>query len=433
VRGPRLGLSRRLRPRLRRRRWIGQPTRLRPGDAIREAFAAIVARPGRAALTSVGTVLGVTWFVTALGLASTAGGQVATAFAGRLATQVTVRQLGTGPVPAAYPYPPDVERRLEALNGVVAAGIYWRVRPASPVRIRPAGPAGPTGRRVVRPTVIAASDGFLAAAGIRISQGRAFGAWARSRAAPVCLLGSALAEALGIKALRGRPAIDIGAEPCVVIGVFGQAIRRPSLLRAVVLPSSAAVKIWGPPNPRAGERPTVLIQTRPGAAPAVGRETRYAISPARPHRFAVIVPVRPQRLRDQVAGTLAGLFRTLGWVSLGIGALSIAAVTWLSVRERGAEYGLRRAVGARRRHILAHVISESAILGLIGGLAGASLGVALVILLATSRHWVPVIAPLTVLPAPLAGAAAGILASLVPAVHAARIQPAVALGRPPAP
>jgi putative ABC transport system permease protein len=159
----------------------------------------------------------------------------------------------------------------------------------------------------------------------------------------------------------------------------------------------------------------------------------YAISPAQPHRFVVIVPVRPQRLRDQVARTLASLFRSLGWISLAIGALSIAGVTWLSVRERAAEYGLRRAFGARRWHILAHVTSESAILGLIGGLAGASLGVALAILIARARHWVPVIAPLTVLPAPLAGAVVGVLASLVPGIGAARVQPAMALERSPVP
>ena len=121
------------------------------------------------------------------------------------------------------------------------------------------------------------------------------------------------------------------------------------------------------------------------------------------------------------------MFYDLGWVSLAIGTLSIASVTWLSVRERAAEFGLRRAVGARRRHIVAHVVCESAILGLVGGLAGASLGVAVVILLAWARNWTPVIAPLTVLPAPLAGAAAGILAGLVPGLRAARIQPAAAL------
>jgi putative ABC transport system permease protein len=412
----------------RRRLIIRQRTSLRPGDAIGEAVAAIVARPARALLIIIGTVLGVAWFVTALGLASTAGGQVAVAFAGRLATQITVRQLHPGPAPAAYPYPPDVEHRLEALNGVVAAGVYWLVRPAKPVVSARGAP-----RIVARPTVIAATDGFLAAAGVRIGQGKAFGAWARSRAAPVCLLGSLIASRLGIHSVHGQPAIHIGNEPCAVIGIFGHAIRRPSLLRAVVLPLSAAARIWGPPNPRAGERPTVLIQTRPGAAPAVGREVSYAISPARPHQFTVAVPVRPQRLRDQVAETLSGLFRTLGWASLTIGALSIAAVTWLSVRDRTVEYGLRRMVGARRWHVLAHAFAESAMLGLFGGLAGAAIGVALVILLARYRHWVPVIAPLTVFLAPLAGAAAGILASLIPALRAARMQPGRALGRTPAP
>jgi putative ABC transport system permease protein len=280
--------------------------------------------------------------------------------------------------------------------------------------------------------VIAASRGFLAAAGVQVSQGRTVSAWAQARAAQVCLAGSAAARALGVTDVQDQPVVLINNEPCVVIGIVSRAVRRPGLLRSVLLPASTAVALWGAPDQRAGATPTVLIQTRPGAAAMVGRQAPYAISPARPDQFAVIVPMRPQRLRDQVTGTLTSLFFALGWVSLAIGTLSIASVTWLSVRERSAEYGLRRAVGARRRHILAHVIAESSILGLIGGLAGASLGVAAVILLARSRQWVPVIAPLTVLPAPLAGAAAGMLAGLIPGIRAARAQPAMALGGAPA-
>ena len=159
----------------------------------------------------------------------------------------------------------------------------------------------------------------------------------------------------------------------------------------------------------------------------VARQAPLAISQTRPRHFAVRVPPGPQVLRDQVMNTLTSMFYALGWVGLAIGTLSIASMTWLSVRERAAEFGLRRAVGARRRHILAHVVCESAILGLIGGLAGASLGVSLIIVLAWTRDWVPVIAPLTVLPAPLAGAVAGVLAGIVPGLLAARIQPAAAL------
>ena len=121
------------------------------------------------------------------------------------------------------------------------------------------------------------------------------------------------------------------------------------------------------------------------------------------------------------------LFVLVAWVSLGIGVLAIAIVTWLSVHERAPEFALRRAVGARRRHLAVHVIWESAIVGLLGGLAGASLGLAVVVLVTHVRHWAPVLAPVMVLPAPLAGAAAGVLAGLVPALRAARTAPAVGL------
>ena len=413
------------------RRRIGQKTRLRWADAIGEAVTAIAARPARAFLTSLGTLLGVAWFVIALGLVSTASGQVAATFADRLATQVTVRLARTGPAPAAYPYPAGVSRRLDALNGVVAAGVYWPVKLAGPVTSRPRRrvPAQPGSG----PPVMAVSRGFLAAAGVQVSQGRTVSAWAQAHAAQVCLAGSAAARALGVTDVRAQPVILIDNEPCAVIGIVSHAVRRPALLRSVMLPDSTAVALWGAPDQRAGATPAVLIQTTPGAAAAVGRQAPYAISPATPGQFKVIVPVRPQRLRDQVTGTLTSLFFALGWVSLAIGTLSIGSVTWLSVRERSAEYGLRRAVGARRSHILAHVVAESAILGLLGGLAGASLGVAAVILLARSRQWVPVIAPLTVLPAPLAGAAAGMLAGLIPGIRAALVQPAMALARTPAP
>jgi putative ABC transport system permease protein len=232
---------------------------------------------------------------------------------------------------------------------------------------------------------------------------------------------------MGIVDLRRQPTIYIDNTPCAVVGVVASASKRTSILRAVVMPAATAVELWGPPDARAGAVPDVLIKTRPGAAGVVARQAPLAISATRPLRYHVELPPSPQQLRDQVVSTLTRMFYQLGWISLAIGTLSIATVTWLSVRERAAEFGLRRAVGARRRHIVAHVVSESAILGLVGGLAGASLGIAAVILLAWGRNWTPVIAPLLVLPAPLAGAAAGILAGLVPGLRAARIQPAAAL------
>ena len=425
------------------RRRISRPTRLRLADAIGEACTAILAKPARAMVTSLGTLLCVAWFVTALGLASTAGGQVTSAFAHRLPTHVLISPKRASPAPAAMPYPAGTEQRLGALHGVIAAGVFWplRLRHRVVVSARPqpatvGSPRAARGRtadnraRAARQTpVMAASPGFLAAAAVKLSSGRLFGAWDQAHRAQVCLAGVVAARALGISHLRHQRTLYIDDVPCAVIGIISRANARQPILRSVVLPSATAIAQWGPPDERAGAMPSVLIRTRPGAARLVARQAPFVISQDRPDQFLVRRPPGPGQLRDQVAATLTSLFYALGWVSLAIGTLSIASVTWLSVRERSAEFGLRRAVGARRLHILAHVVCESAILGLIGGLAGASLGVAMIILLARARGWIPVVAPLTVLPAPLGGAAAGMLAGVIPAMFAARIQPAETLSR----
>src|SRR5262249_38677882 len=167
-----------------------------------------------------------------------------------------------------------------------------------------------------------------------LSAGRLFSAWDQAHRAQVCLVGAALAKAMGIARLDGRKPIYVDDVPCAVIGIVGQAPQQPALRRAVVLPSQTAVKLWGPPDEKAGAIPGVLIRTRRGAAQVVARQAPLAISQTRPHQFRVIVPAAPVRLRSAVLTAMTSLFYTLSWVSLGIGAFSIATVSWLSARER---------------------------------------------------------------------------------------------------
>jgi putative ABC transport system permease protein len=190
-------------------RVLVRRTTLRPADAFGEAFTSIVARPLTATATGFGTLLAVAWFVAVLGLVSTASGQVASDFARRLGTTILV----TGPAPTVvdppFPFPADVERRVDALSGVVASGVYWQVRPTGPA-------------------VIAATPGYLAAAGVAVSQGRLFDAWDSSHGVQVCLVGSALARSLGISGLRSPHTIHINGAGCVISGIISRAARGPS-------------------------------------------------------------------------------------------------------------------------------------------------------------------------------------------------------------
>ena len=89
--------------------------------------------------------------------------------------------------------------------------------------------------------------------------------------------------------------------------------------------------------------------------------------------------------------------------------------------------GLRRAMGATRGQIAAQFVTESAIIGLLGALAGAAVGTLTVIIWAATKGWAPVLDPRLTVLAIVAGGLLGTLSGLVPAHLASRVEPASAL------
>lgn len=95
--------------------------------------------------------------------------------------------------------------------------------------------------------------------------------------------------------------------------------------------------------------------------------------------------------------------------------------------ERRSEIGLRRALGATRRHIGLQFLVESATLTTIGGVTGASLGAAITYLYAQHQGWT-VAVPTNILAAAVGAALAlGAIAGLYPAARAATMHPADAV------
>lgn len=407
-------------------------SRLNTRDLFSEAIAGLTQRPGRTALTALGTVLGVAAFVAVMGLTGTASNQISKRFTQLSATEVTVLDTGgaesaADPSAALLPdsFPADADARVRRINGVRDAGVWWVVDDQGKLRVTGVPLPGATDPGAV--SVTAASAGLLRAVHPTLLEGRLYDEFLDQRAERVVVLGRAAADALGVRMLTGQPAIFVNDIPFTVVGILDDTARLPNLLFSVIIPRQTAEDLLGPPG--AGHRAQMLVDTRVGAATVVAAQTAIALRPEAPELFQVTPPPDPRELRDQVSSDLWVLFLVLAGVCLVIGAVGIANTSMVAVLERVTEIGLRRAVGARPRHIAAQFLVESAVSGTAGGLVGTSLGVIVVVIVAAAQHWTTVLQPVAVLPAPLIGTVVGVVAGLYPALRAARIEPIEALRR----
>ena len=395
-------------------------------DLLAEITLALTARPARTLLTALGTILGVAALVATLGLAKTAGNQIVSRFDELEATEVTVepRESRSGLArqqAATSAIPWDAEARLARLNGVTAVGTVTGVDTGG--RLARSVPViDPRGQTEFQIPLVAASPGLFAATRATLFTGRVFDEGHDERGDRVAVLGPGAARRLNVTRVDNTPAIFVGDEPLVVIGVLADTARRPDLLNSIIVPNGAARERFG--LDAAGE---VLIEVQVGAAELIGTQAPVALAPNRPDQLRASWAPPPSRVRADVQSDVNALFLILGSVSLLVGAIGIANVTLVSVLERTGEIGLRRALGATRRHIAAQFLTESVALGALAGLLGTSLGILTVVAVSATREWSPVLDPWLPLAAPAVGAATGLLAGTYPAWKAAGTEPIAAL------
>jgi len=118
----------------------------------------------------------------------------------------------------------------------------------------------------------------------------------------------------------------------------------------------------------------------------------------------------------------------IGSISLLVGAIGIVTIMTIAVNERTSEIGLLRALGARQSQILSLFLGEAIILAAIGGLVGLALGIGIAQLLHFSFPALPVhISWGFVILAEITSISIGLLAGVLPARHAAQLDPVQAL------
>jgi putative ABC transport system permease protein len=249
---------------------------------------------------------------------------------------------------------------------------------------------------------------------------------------PVCVIGMDLVKKFFSNVDPIGKTVRAGTHSYEVVGVtetigsaFGQS--RDNFL---FIPLGTYMKEWGT------QRDSLLLFVQAPSAemiPASEDEARMLLR-ARRHlawetkdNFGILGSDSIMALWNSLTGNLAAVAVGLTGVFLVVGGIVIMNIMLASVTERTREIGIRRALGARRKHIVLQFMTESAVLAAVGGLMGIALAYSIVALGRTLTS-IPMKTPLSAVILSLGvSTAVGLFFGIYPAMRAAKLDPIEAL------
>ena len=269
---------------------------------------------------------------------------------------------------------------------------------------------------------------------------RAFEVWqgtsltdvAVDRGLRVAVLGASTAEDLGLGADDLGTEISIGGIPFTLIGILqpkgGSGFADPDDL--VLVPVATVQKhfVGGDSVRSIGVSVAAAadMDATNAEITALLRE-RHELAATDDDDFSVFDQTQLLEAASSISATLTLLLGGIASISLVVGGIGIMNIMLVSVRERTREIGIRKAIGARRRDILAQFLVEALTLSLLGGLIGILLGLAVSAAIGQVAGWGFAFDPVTVLAAFLSSLAVGVVFGVWPARQAARLDPISAL------
>jgi putative ABC transport system permease protein len=244
------------------------------------------------------------------------------------------------------------------------------------------------------------------------------------------VLGSRAAARLGIDDVGtagevggGGRAVHLGGEWFTVVGVLDPIPLFPNLDSAAFIGYPVAAELFGTSRSPS----TVYVVSDPDVVDAVRSILAPTTSPENPNEVNVTNPSDALKAQAAVDESLNRLLLGLGAVALVVGGIGIANVMVIGVIERRSEIGVRRALGATRRHIRLQFLLEAAVLGLAGGALGVAAGAAVTVGVSRVQDTVVSVPPSAIGLGLGAALVVGALAGLSPAARAARMAPADAV------
>jgi putative ABC transport system permease protein len=380
----------------------------------------LMRRKLRTTLTILGITIGIWALVVFSSMANKINALVAGGseyFAGKiLVTDASNLAVGAGFTPMKK----EVADQIRDLDGVAAA--------AGEVQLVFDPEANAFGGAQTIVGLVAGSDEGHETYQLRIVTGRL--ATADDEGTLVAVLGNAMARQQSVEV---GDTIEMRGETFKVIGILEPTLTAPD--GTVFIPLSAAQLLFHKTLPAA-------VQDAIPADELISQVVVYPDAGTDPAALATLIKERVENVRtltgaefDEQIGSATAIFNAIiigvAVISLVVGGLSVINTMAMSVAERTREIGIKRAIGGSRRRIIRELVTEAAFIGFIGGVIGLLLG-AIVVVFAneagrSSGTILFDLTPGTAIFAVAFSTILGMVAGVIPAWSAARLDPVEAL------
>jgi putative ABC transport system permease protein len=271
-----------------------------------------------------------------------------------------------------------------------------------------------------------------------VASGRMFGPQDVDAAAKVAVLGETVWQSLFGGSDPAGQTIRIKKVPFTVVGVLepkGQSAWGQDQDDLILIPlSTAKRKVLGTNRSNPRSVGTITVRVRDAALMGEAEDQlrallrqRHRLQTGQDDDFQVRLLAEMFAAQEESARVMTTLLAAIASVSLLVGGIGIMNIMLVSVTERTREIGLRMAVGARGRDILAQFLVEALTLSAVGGVLGVVIGVLTAVIIGRWAEWSTDISVQSVAMAFAFAGVIGVFFGFYPAQKAARLDPIEAL------
>ncbi len=402
--------------------------------ALRSALRALAANTLRSILTMLGIIIGVAAVITMIAVGQGATNRV----------QEQMKGLGSNIMLVIPGGLTSGGVRLGAATGQALSEEDALAIAKDIPEVQVAAPSLRTGAQVVagntnwNTSVLGTTNDYLEAREWPLSAGRSFEAAELQGAAKVVIIGQTVAQQLFGDADPLDQVIRVKKVPVTVIGILdkkGQNSLGQDQDDTIVVPiSTYRNRIQGGNSGKLKRIGSISVKVKEGQSMALAEEgikdllrQRLKVQPGAEDPFNIRNLTEILQAQEASSRIMTLLLAAVAGISLIIGGIGIMNIMLVSVTERTREIGLRMAVGARGKDILAQFLIEAVTLSLIGGAIGVLLGAAATWAVGYFAGWEVSMTAASIFLATIFSAVVGVFFGFYPARRASKLLPIQAL------